>query len=92
MIIGGHLDVLYERVAQAFELVESTSGSLAKIDIFAELLKEADPEEISRLVALSGWKLYPDWMEQPEIGIAEKMSIQVIASAASVSERRVADK
>jgi DNA ligase-1 len=84
--------LLYERVAQAFELIESTSGSLAKIDIFAELLKEADPEEISRLIALSVWKLYPDWMEQPEIGIAEKMAIQVIASAASVSESRVEDK
>jgi DNA ligase-1 len=92
LIIGSQLDVLYERVAQAFELIESTSGSLAKIDIFAELLKEADPEEISRLIALSGWKLYPDWMEQPEIGIAEKMAIQVIASAASVSESRVEDK
>ncbi len=84
--------MLYERVAQAFELIESTSGSLAKIDIFAELLKEADPEEINRLVALSVWKLYPDWMEQPEIGIAEKMAIQVIASAASVSESKVEDK
>ncbi|MCK4484873.1 MAG: hypothetical protein KAU89_08605, partial [Candidatus Thorarchaeota archaeon] len=92
MIIGGHLDVLYERVAQAFELVESTSGSLAKIDIFAELLKEAGPEEVGGLIALSVAKLYPDWMEQPEIGIAEKMAIQVIASAASISESTVENK
>ncbi len=84
--------MLYERVAQAFEIIESTSGSLAKIDIFAELLKEADPEEVSELVALSIAKLHPDWMEQPEIGIAEKMAIQVIASAASVSESTVEDK
>lgn len=84
--------MLYERVAQAFELVESTSGSLAKIDIFAELLKEAGPEEVSELIALSVAKLHPDWMEQPEIGIAEKMAVQVIASAASVSESTVEDK
>ena len=84
--------MLYERVAQAFELVESTSGSLAKIDIFAELLKEASPEEVSELIALSVAKLHPDWMEQPEIGIAEKMAVQVIASAASVSESTVEDK
>ena len=84
--------MLYERVAQAFELIESTSGSLAKTNIFAELLKEAGPDEVSRLIALSVWKLYPDWMEQPEIGIAEKMAIQVIANAASVSESRVEDK
>ena len=84
--------MLYERVAQAFELVESTLGSLAKIDIFAELLKEAGPEEVSELIALSVAKLHPDWMEQPEIGIAEKMAVQVIASAASVSESTVEDK
>jgi len=84
--------VLYERVAQAFELIASTSGSLEKINIFAELLKEAGPEEVSGLVALSIAKLHPDWMEQPEIGIAELMAIQVIASAASVSESTVENK
>jgi DNA ligase-1 len=73
-------------------VIETTSGSLAKIDIFAELLKEAGSEEVSELVALSVAKLHPDWMEQPEIGIAEKMAVQVIASAASVSESTVEDK
>ncbi|MHA2322315.1 MAG: ATP-dependent DNA ligase, partial [Candidatus Thorarchaeota archaeon] len=34
-------------------------------------------------------KLHPDWKSEPEIGIAEKMAIQVVASAASVSESEV---
>ena len=79
----------YERLARAYEEIESTSGALDKIAIFAEVLKEAEAAEIDRVIALTMGKLFPDWKGEPEIGIAEKMAVQVVASAASVPEKRV---
>ncbi len=81
--------MLYEKLAQAYDTIESTSGSLDKIQAYADLLKEATPSEISKIIALTIGKLFPDWKSEPEIGIAEKMAIQVIATAASVSENDV---
>jgi len=78
--------LLYETLAKAYDEVESTSGSLEKIRLFSELLQKADPSEVSKIVALTIGKLHPDWKSEPEIGIAEKMAIQVVASAASVPE------
>ncbi|MHA1812816.1 MAG: DNA ligase, partial [Candidatus Thorarchaeota archaeon] len=79
----------YERLARAYEEIESTSGALDKIAIFVEVLKEAEAAEIDRVIALTMGKLFPDWKGEPEIGIAEKMAVQVVASAASVPEKRV---
>ncbi|MFX1481584.1 MAG: ATP-dependent DNA ligase [Promethearchaeota archaeon] len=76
----------YETLAQAYDDIETVSGTLEKIGLFSELLASADPEEIEMIIALTIGKLHPDWKSQPEIGIAEKMAIQVVASAASVSE------
>ncbi|MCK5150899.1 MAG: ATP-dependent DNA ligase [Candidatus Thorarchaeota archaeon] len=72
-----------------YEEIESTSGSLEKTRIFSEVLKEASAKEIGKLVALTMSKLHPDWMGQPELGIAEKMAIQVIANSVSASESEV---
>jgi DNA ligase-1 len=86
--IGSEI-LLYETLAEAYDEVETTSGSLEKIRIFSELLQKAEPSEVSQIVALTIGKLHPDWKSEPEIGIAEKMAIQVVASAASVSESEV---
>ena len=81
--------LLYETLAEAYDEVETTSGSLEKTRIFSELLQKADPSEVSQIVALTIGKLHPDWKSEPEIGIAEKMAIQVVAAAASVPESDV---
>ncbi|MDF1538773.1 MAG: ATP-dependent DNA ligase [Candidatus Thorarchaeota archaeon] len=81
--------MLYERLAQAYEEIESTSGSLEKTKLFSELLNESNPEEIGYIIALTIGRLHPDWMELPELGIAEKVAIQVVSSAGSVSESSV---
>ena len=81
--------LLYETLAEAYDEVETTSGSLEKIRIFSELLQKADPSEVSQIAALTIGKLHPDWKSEPEIGVAEKMAIQVVASAASVPEGEV---
>jgi len=79
----------YETLSNVYLEIESTNGLLDKIAIFANVLKEASPEEIRKVIALTRGKLHPDWKGEPEIGIAEKMTIQVVAAAASVPESEV---
>ena len=67
--------MLYVKLVRAYDEIESTSGSLDKIQIYANLLKEAKSSEIDEIVALTMGKLFPDWKGEPEIGIAEKMAI-----------------
>ncbi|MGY5877219.1 MAG: ATP-dependent DNA ligase, partial [Candidatus Thorarchaeota archaeon] len=83
--------MLYEQLAEAYEQIETTSGSLDKVAIFSSLLKESDDLEIGMLIALTTGKLHPDWKGEPEIGIAERIAVQVVAKAASVSESAVKD-
>ncbi|MFW9811548.1 MAG: ATP-dependent DNA ligase [Candidatus Thorarchaeota archaeon] len=81
--------MLYETLTQAYNDIEKTAGTLDKIELFSELLSKANPDEVGLIIALTMGKLHPDWKSQPEIGIAEKTAVQVVASAASVSERDV---
>ncbi len=83
--------MFYRVLAQAYDEIESTSGTLDKIQIYSDMLKDAEPAEIDMIVALTMGKLHPDWKSEPEIGIAEKMAIQVVATAASVPEKVVVD-
>ncbi|MHA2386863.1 MAG: hypothetical protein ACXAEE_11700, partial [Candidatus Thorarchaeota archaeon] len=89
---SGDLFMLYETLALAYEEIESTPGTLEKTRLFSELLEKADPVEVDKIIALTIAKLHPDWAGQPEIGIAEKMAIQVVAVAASVRESVVKEK
>ncbi|MHA1780710.1 MAG: ATP-dependent DNA ligase [Candidatus Thorarchaeota archaeon] len=79
----------YVKLAQAYETIESTSGSIDKIALLATTLKEAGPSEVDKVIALTMGKLFPDWKGEPELGIAEKMAVQVVASASSVPEKKV---
>jgi len=81
--------LLFETLAMMYDEVETTSGSLEKIRIFSTLLQKANPSEVRHIVALTIGKLHPDWKSEPEIGVAEKIAIQVVASAASVPESEV---
>jgi DNA ligase-1 len=78
--------MLYEKLVQAYDAIESTSGSLDKIKIFSDVLKDAHPSDVDKIIALTIGKLHPDWQNEPEIGVAEKMAVQVVAAAASISE------
>ena len=63
------------------------------IDILAELLtnlaKSTNAETISKVVYLTQGKLYPDWTGKPEIGIAEKMAVNAIATALGINSKQV---
>lgn len=81
--------MLYERLAQTYEEIEKVPGNLEKISLYSEMVREARSDSIDKIVALTMGELYPSWMGRPEIGIAEKMALQVIGSAASVPESDV---
>ena len=81
--------MLYLKLAKSFDEIESTSGTLDKIQLYSDMLKESDSKDVDRIVALTIGHLHPDWKGEPEIGIAEKMAVQVIATAASVPEGTV---
>jgi len=81
--------MLYENLSNVYQEIETTSGSLEKTRILSEVLKEAGASEVGRVVALTMGKLHPDWTGEPEIGIAEKMAVQVVATAASTNESAV---
>ncbi|MFW9889923.1 MAG: ATP-dependent DNA ligase [Candidatus Thorarchaeota archaeon] len=84
--------MLYETLALAYEEIETTPGTLDKTRLFSELLEKADPMEVDKIVALTIAKLHPDWAGEPEIGIAEKMAVQIVAAAASIRESLVKEK
>ncbi|NHJ12781.1 MAG: ATP-dependent DNA ligase [Candidatus Thorarchaeota archaeon] len=81
--------MLYEQLAQTYEEIENTSGNLEKVAIYSQLLKKAQGHSVDKIIALTIGELYPSWMGKPEIGIAEKMAVQVISSAASIPEKDV---
>jgi DNA ligase-1 len=65
-------------------------------DILAELLTQlantTDAEKLGWVVYLTQGKLYPDWTGKPEIGIAEKMAINAIATALGINSKQVTAK
>ena len=81
--------MLYEKLSNTYQEIEATSGSLEKTRILSEVLQEAGASEVGRVVSLTMGKLHPDWTGEPEIGIAEKMAVQVVATAASTNESAV---
>jgi DNA ligase-1 len=81
--------VLYEKLAQTYALIETTSGTMEKTRIFSELISETPSELVGTILALTINKLFPDWKDEPEMGVAEKMAIQILAVAASVDEAQI---
>ncbi len=82
----------YQQLASAYRDIESTTGLIEKVNRLATVLREAERSEAIMIVALTMSKLHPDWQGRPEIGVAEKMAIRVLASAASVSEGTVLNR
>jgi DNA ligase-1 len=60
-------------------------------ELFSQIAKTSDAETMTRIVYLTQGKLYPDWTGKPEIGIAEKMAINAIATALGINVKKVTD-
>jgi len=82
--------MLYATLAETYERLEATSKRLEMTAILADLLREAEPEELEKVIYLTQGKIHPDWTGEPEVGIAEKMAIEAIARASGLKKEEVA--
>src|SRR3954471_4292533 len=74
------MSMRFERLAATLEALEAVSGRTQMIIILAVLLKEAEPDEIGRLVYLTQGRLLPDFIQE-EFGMNERLIVRSIAQA-----------
>ncbi|MHA1231852.1 MAG: ATP-dependent DNA ligase, partial [Candidatus Helarchaeota archaeon] len=79
----------FEFVVNVYNKLEKTSATLEKIDILKELFKSVEPEEIDKLIYLTQGILYPNYVPEPPIGIAEKVAIKAISKMSNLSEQLI---
>lgn len=77
-------------VAQAFDEIEMTSGTLAKIDILAHLFEKTSPDLIDKIIYLMVG--HPSWKDEPEIGIAEKSAIKAVSQSTGIPVAKLEEK
>lgn len=75
----------YEKFANYYEKVSSTTKRLEKIDITSEFLKELENEEFIYLLL---GKIYPEY-EERKIGISEQIVIKAISKSTGIPEKEV---
>jgi DNA ligase 1 len=85
------MTLLYSRIVETYQKIESTTKRLEITKLLVDLLKETPSEIIDKVVYLTQGKLYPDYLGI-EIGIAEKLAIRALAIVTGVKESRIADE
>lgn len=81
--------MLYATLVETYAKLEATTKRLEMTDILAELLGDAEPDELEKVIYLTQGKIHPDWTGEPEIGMAEKMVIETIARASGLVKAEV---
>jgi DNA ligase-1 len=77
----------YSEVAKKYGELEEISGRNEMTEILAELLRQTPRSELPYLVYLTQGKLRPDY-EGVELGLAEKLALRAISSAAGIRPER----
>jgi DNA ligase-1 len=75
--------VRYETVAEAYRDLEAATGRLALIDRMAELIRATPEEELARVCYLCQGLIAPEFAGI-DLGLAEKLAIRAVATAAGV--------
>src|SRR5919198_5445403 len=70
----------FRALADTLEALEPVTGRLQMIAILADLLRQADPEEVGELVYLSQGRLLPDFIQE-EFGMNERLIFRSISIA-----------
>jgi len=78
------------KLASYFEQLEKTSKRLEMFEILSSLFKEAEKEEVDKIVYFCEEQLLPAW-QGLEIGMADKMVAKAIARASGKSEKEILD-
>jgi DNA ligase-1 len=80
--------VRYETVAEAYRDLEAATGRLALIDRMAELIRATPDEELARVCYLCQGLIAPQFAGI-DLGLAEKLAIRAVATAAGVEPEAV---
>lgn len=80
--------MLFKTLSEYFEKLEETSSRLSLIDILSDLFREAESDEIDKIVYLTQGRIAP-FFEATEIGMAEKTVAQSIAKAYELTKQEV---
>jgi DNA ligase-1 len=79
----------FSKLAEYFEKLESETKRNELIQIMSEVFKEATPAEVDKICYLLQGRVVP-FFDPTEIGMAEKMVEQAVASAYKVDREKVA--
>jgi DNA ligase-1 len=79
----------YAYLVETYERLEATTKRLEMTEILAELLKNAEPEVVEKVIYLTQGKIHPDWTGEPEIGMAERMVNESIIKASGLKKKEV---
>ena len=80
----------FSRFADYLEKVENTSKRLEMFEILSGMFKEADKNEVDKMVYFCEEQLLPAW-QGLETGMADKMAAKAIAKAFGRNEKEVLD-
>ena len=80
--------MLFKKLAECFEKIEKASSRLEMTDLLAELFKETESSEISKIVYLFQGQLAPSYKDV-EVGMGEKYIEEAIAKAAGYTKKEV---
>jgi len=81
--------MLYATLIETYERLEATFKRLEMTGILADLLRDAKPDELEKVIYLTQGKIHPDWKGEPEIGMAERMIIDTIVQASGLQKADV---
>ncbi len=77
------MPVPFSTLADTLEALEPVTSRIQMINILAELLARADPEEVAELVYLTQGRLLPDFIQE-EFGMNERLIMRSISLAYGV--------
>lgn len=80
----------YQKLAEAYEDLSSTTKRLEKIKILGKFLEQISKSDRDIMYLLEG-NIYPDYSEK-KIGISNQLTIQAISKATGTEKSKVVDK
>lgn len=83
--------MLYSKLCEVYEEVESHASHLKKTEILAEFLKELKKEKDKQIVYLLQGRVWPDYIEK-EFGISQQLTIKALEKASGLSNQEIVRK
>ncbi|MHA1615777.1 MAG: ATP-dependent DNA ligase [Candidatus Njordarchaeales archaeon] len=83
------MPMLFETLCEYYDRLEKLSGKIEMTKVLVDLFIKADPDEIDKIVYLTTGELWPEYLGQPELGVAERLLLRAISKATGVPLERL---